>query len=207
MAIDISQRKMAEEKLADSHNLMRYIIEHTNSAVAVHDRDCGIYVSQRYLDQYKVRNRMSSGKITMTSSPTYPRNGGMCINGRCWAKSSAPTVTPITGRMERSIEYAGSVDLGINPMAGLGASSFTRKSSPKACETKKRLNKRPRVENIPVCFSVGGRPKAGRLPRSLRMPPDSAIRHRSCFPGQSRSVRWCIRRTWIEYPEKCRNTL
>ena len=36
---DVTQRKQAEEALAHFHSLMRYIIEHANSAVAVHDRD------------------------------------------------------------------------------------------------------------------------------------------------------------------------
>ena len=74
MAIDISQRKMAEEKLAHSHNLMRYIIEHTNSAVAVHDRDLRyIYVSQRYLDQYKVKEQDVIGKDHYDVFPDLPQ--------------------------------------------------------------------------------------------------------------------------------------
>ncbi|MFP4391253.1 MAG: PAS domain S-box protein [Desulfohalobiaceae bacterium] len=54
--IDITQRKQAERALEQSHYLMRYIIEHANSAVAVHDRDCRyMYVSQSYLDQYQIQ--------------------------------------------------------------------------------------------------------------------------------------------------------
>ena len=53
---NIAERKHAQKKLAHSHDLMRYIIEHNRSAVAVHDRGMRyIYVSQRYLDEYNVK--------------------------------------------------------------------------------------------------------------------------------------------------------
>jgi hypothetical protein len=53
---DISDRKKAEEKLRHSHYLMKYIIEHNRSAVAVHDKEMNyIYVSQRYLEDYNVK--------------------------------------------------------------------------------------------------------------------------------------------------------
>ncbi len=49
---DISQRKHYEE-------MMRYIIEHTRSAIAVHDRDLNyIFVSQRYLDEFGIQENI-----------------------------------------------------------------------------------------------------------------------------------------------------
>ncbi|RQD80421.1 MAG: PAS domain S-box protein [Methanocalculus sp. MSAO_Arc1] len=52
---DITETREAELKLAHSHDLLRYIIEHNNAAVAVHDRNLTyIFVSQRYLDTYGV---------------------------------------------------------------------------------------------------------------------------------------------------------
>ncbi len=60
---DITVRKQAEEALAHSHDLMRYIIEHNRSAVAVLDRDLRyMYVSKRYLDEYKIREKDIIGK-------------------------------------------------------------------------------------------------------------------------------------------------
>lgn len=66
--------KHFEEKLAHSHELMRYIIEHANSAVAVHDRELRyIYVSQNYLNQYRVKERDVIGKHHYEVFPDLPR--------------------------------------------------------------------------------------------------------------------------------------
>ena len=52
---DITARKAVEAALVHSHDLMRYILEHSRSAIAVHDKDMNyIYVSQRYLRDYRV---------------------------------------------------------------------------------------------------------------------------------------------------------
>jgi PAS domain S-box-containing protein len=69
-----SMQERAKETLAHSHDLMRYIIEHANSAVAVHDRDLRyIYVSQRYLDEYKVKERDVIGKHHYDVFPDLPQ--------------------------------------------------------------------------------------------------------------------------------------
>ncbi|MBE0557405.1 MAG: PAS domain S-box protein, partial [Proteobacteria bacterium] len=74
IVIDITENKRAAERLTHSHDLMRYIIEHTNSAVAVHDRDMRyVYVSQRYLDEYKVRERDVIGKNHYDVFPDLPQ--------------------------------------------------------------------------------------------------------------------------------------
>ncbi len=74
IVIDITDRKRSEENLAHSHNLMRYIIEHMNSAVAVHDRDLRyIYVSQRYLDDYKLKEQDIIGKHHYDVFPDLPQ--------------------------------------------------------------------------------------------------------------------------------------
>ncbi len=53
---DITDRKLTEKALIHSHNLMRYIIEHNSSAVAVYDKELRyLYVSQRYLDDYNLK--------------------------------------------------------------------------------------------------------------------------------------------------------
>lgn len=52
---DLTGRKLAEEALAHSEDLMRYIIEHVGSAVAVLDRDLRyIFVSHRFLADYRI---------------------------------------------------------------------------------------------------------------------------------------------------------
>ncbi|MCF8221758.1 MAG: PAS domain S-box protein [Bacteroidales bacterium] len=72
--IDITDRKIAEDRLKHSYDLMRYIIEHTNSAVAVHDKDLRyIYVSQRYIDQYKVKDADIIGKHHYDVFPDLPQ--------------------------------------------------------------------------------------------------------------------------------------
>ncbi|NLV24327.1 MAG: PAS domain S-box protein [Deltaproteobacteria bacterium] len=71
---DISERKKAERELAHSHELMRYVIEHSRSAIAVHDRDLRyIYVSQRYLDEYHVKDADIIGRHHYEVLPDIPR--------------------------------------------------------------------------------------------------------------------------------------
>ncbi len=71
---DITERKQAEKKLAHSQKLMHYIIEHTNSAVAVHDRNMHyIFVSQRYMDDYKVNENDIIGKHHYDVFPDLPQ--------------------------------------------------------------------------------------------------------------------------------------
>ncbi|WP_407357194.1 PAS domain S-box protein [Methanolobus sp. WCC5] len=71
---DITERKLSENALAHSRNLLRYVIEHTRSAVAVYDRDMHyIYVSQRYLDDYKVKEKDIIGKHHYEVFPDLPQ--------------------------------------------------------------------------------------------------------------------------------------
>jgi PAS domain S-box-containing protein len=72
--IDISVQKRSEEALIHSHDLMRYIIEHNRSAIAVHDKDLKyIYVSQRYLQDYKVKDKDIIGKHHYAVFPDLPQ--------------------------------------------------------------------------------------------------------------------------------------
>jgi PAS domain S-box-containing protein len=71
---DVTERKTTERALAHSHDLMRYIIEHNRSAVAVHDRDMRyVYVSQRYLDEYGVKEQDVIGRHHYDVFPDLPR--------------------------------------------------------------------------------------------------------------------------------------
>ncbi|HOO84608.1 MAG TPA: PAS domain S-box protein, partial [Prolixibacteraceae bacterium] len=71
---DVSQRQKAENSLKHSHHLMRYIIEHDRSAIAVHDRDLNyVYVSQSYLKQYNVHDTDIIGKHHYDVFPDLPQ--------------------------------------------------------------------------------------------------------------------------------------
>ena len=74
VARDITEHKKAEVALTHSHDLMRYIIEHSNSSIAVHDRDLKyIYVSQHYLDECKVKEHDIIGKHHYEVFPDLPQ--------------------------------------------------------------------------------------------------------------------------------------
>ncbi len=74
VATDITERRRAEESLRHFHELLKYIIEHDNTAVAVHDRDLRyVYVSQRYLDTYGVKDRNVIGKHHYEVFPDLPQ--------------------------------------------------------------------------------------------------------------------------------------
>ncbi|MBN1950569.1 MAG: PAS domain S-box protein [Bacteroidales bacterium] len=71
---DITERKLAEEKFQHSYDLMHYIIEHANSAIAVHDRNLKyLFVSQRYLDEYGVKEKDIIGKHHYEVFPDLPQ--------------------------------------------------------------------------------------------------------------------------------------
>ncbi len=71
---DISERRAAEESMRHANDLMRYVVEHANSGVAVHDRDLRyIYVSQRYLDQYKIAEQEVIGRHHYDVFPDLPQ--------------------------------------------------------------------------------------------------------------------------------------
>ena len=74
IAYDITDRKQAERELEHSHELMKYIIEHAQSAIAVHDNEMNyVYVSQSYLDQYKVNDKNIIGKNHYEVFPDLPQ--------------------------------------------------------------------------------------------------------------------------------------
>ena len=71
--VDITARKNAEAALKQSNNLMRFIIEHDSTAVAVFDRELKyIFVSQQYLDAYGIKERDVIGKKHYQIFPDLP---------------------------------------------------------------------------------------------------------------------------------------
>lgn len=78
MAFRLFEAKMSEKKhkeaLLHSHDLMSYIIEHSQSAIAVHDKELNyIYVSQQYLNQYNVSKRDVIGRHHYEVFPDLPQ--------------------------------------------------------------------------------------------------------------------------------------
>ena len=68
------QRRRAEEAGAHSHELMRYIIEHNQSAVAVFDREMRyLYVSQLYLEENRILAADVIGRCHYDISPDIPQ--------------------------------------------------------------------------------------------------------------------------------------
>lgn len=70
---DVTDRKVAEAQNRQWQDLMRYIIEHDPSAIAVHDNDLRyIFVSRRYLEDYGVREKDVIGKRHYDVFPDIP---------------------------------------------------------------------------------------------------------------------------------------
>jgi len=71
---NVTALRDAEERLMHSHKLMQYIIEHSNSAIAVHDRDLRyLYVSDNYLNQYKIADHDIIGRHHYDVFPDLPQ--------------------------------------------------------------------------------------------------------------------------------------
>ncbi|HPR32498.1 MAG TPA: PAS domain-containing protein, partial [Prolixibacteraceae bacterium] len=72
---DISKRKDVEKERMHFHHLMQYVIEHNQSAVAIHDKNLNyIYVSQRYLHDYQITEPNIIGKNHYDVFPDLPQN-------------------------------------------------------------------------------------------------------------------------------------
>lgn len=72
-ATDFSHRKCSEKSLQYSHELMRYILEHAKSGVAVHDCSMNyVYVNQRYLEAFDLQGQEVIGKNHYKIFPDLP---------------------------------------------------------------------------------------------------------------------------------------
>ncbi|ADJ26433.1 PAS/PAC sensor hybrid histidine kinase [Dehalogenimonas lykanthroporepellens BL-DC-9] len=71
---DETEAVSARRELNHTLNLMRYIIEHDQAGIAVHDRNLNyIYVSQRYLDEYNLGPRNIIGRHHYDVFPDLPQ--------------------------------------------------------------------------------------------------------------------------------------
>ena len=72
--VDITERKIAENALRESEEIMRYIIKHDPNAIAVFDRNLHyIATSDRYLQDYKVKEQQIIGKHHYEVFPEMPQ--------------------------------------------------------------------------------------------------------------------------------------
>jgi len=71
---EITERKLAEEKLKEWHDLMQHIIRHDPNAIAVHDHELKyIFVSERYIKDYRVIEDNVIGKHHYEVFPEIPQ--------------------------------------------------------------------------------------------------------------------------------------
>ena len=102
---DITDRKQAQEAIAQSHNLMRYVIEHDNSAVAVLDRDLRyIYVSRRYLKDYRIKEKNLIGKYHYDIFPDLPQKW-LDVHQKALAGETSGSDREPFHRMDGTIEW------------------------------------------------------------------------------------------------------
>lgn len=87
-----AERKKAEEKLSHSHDLMKYVIEHNKSSVIILDKDLKyLYVSQRFLKEYRVKEKEIIGKHHYEIFPDIPEK---------WRKVHQKALNGITSRAD-----------------------------------------------------------------------------------------------------------
>ena len=71
--IDITERRQDEIKIKESQRLMDFIIRHDPNAIAVYDENLRyLFVSERYLDDYNVKDRNIIGKHHYEVFPEMP---------------------------------------------------------------------------------------------------------------------------------------
>lgn len=188
----------SEKKLAHSNDLMRYIIEHANSAIAVHDRDLRyIYVSQRYLDQYKVKEKDVIGKHHYEVFPDLPQKWRdvhqRALAGEVSSADRDPYYradgTTDWTRWECRPWYEADGVIG-------GIIVYTEVITDRVRDEEALKQANLVIEDSPVLAIRGGRRGDGRWPWSPGTWSNSGTRRRNCFPEPFRSLPWCIRRTW-----------
>ena len=70
---DITERDEYEKKLAHSHRLMQYVIEHDRSAIALVDRDMRyVFVSEKFIKDYNIEDNDIIGKSHYEVFPDIP---------------------------------------------------------------------------------------------------------------------------------------
>lgn len=96
---DISSYKHVESSLIFVSDLMEYVIKHTRSSIAVHDRDLRyMYVSQRYREEYHITDPDIIGKHHYEVIPDLPQKWRdvhqRCLAGEILSAEEDPFTRP-----------------------------------------------------------------------------------------------------------------
>jgi len=102
---DITDKKLAREKLLHNNYLMKYIIEHDPNAIAVHDKDLNyLYVSDRYMKDYNIEGQDIIGKHHYEVFPEIPDRWKE-VHKRALAGELLSSDNDIFIRADGSIDY------------------------------------------------------------------------------------------------------
>ena len=102
--IDITERRMFEEELRASEERIRYIIKHNPNAIAVLDNDlCYILVSDRFLHDYRLREKDIIGKCHYDVFPEVPDRWKE-IHRRCLAGAIETAEDDLFIRVDGSVD-------------------------------------------------------------------------------------------------------
>jgi PAS domain S-box-containing protein len=102
---EVSHRKLAEKQLRESEEILRYIVNHDPNAIAIYDQDLRyIAVSERYLQDYKVKEADIIGKHHYEVFPEMPQRW-KDVHSRCLAGAVERNDDDYFERPDGSITY------------------------------------------------------------------------------------------------------
>ena len=145
-----SEHKLSEEQLIHSHDLMDYIISHAQSAIAVHDKDLKyVYVSKRYLKEYKVKEQNIIGKHHYEVFPDLPQKWRDVHQRALAGEVLSAEEDPYFRKTVQLIGRAGNVVHGMNPTVQSVVSLYILRLSTNVRRWKRRCG-RARISYAPL---------------------------------------------------------